>query len=184
MNPLAVIIAICGAILIVKGASASTLNPRQLRIQKAYAAVGLGIEYGMGQGGYDPTGKTLTKTGKCDCSGFGAYLVGVKRSDSKLKVSEIETTNIYNDARGPRNMFVPVDAAPGVFCVYPDRNGEQGHMGLVTKVSSTGGITGVDCGSGNYKRTGDAIQERSFAWMMKEGAIFVVPKSDYSNLVA
>ena len=188
MNPLAVIIAICGTILIVKGASASSRNSsdtaRQYRIKKAYAATGKKTKYGMGHGGRDPTGKTLTETGKSDCSGFASYLIGVKRSDSKRKVSEIETTNIYNDARGARNMFVQVDPAPGVFCVYPDRNGEQGHMGLVTKVSPTGGITGVDCGSGNYKRTGDAIQERSFAWMMNEGAIFVAPKSDYSDLVA
>ena len=111
MNPLAVIIAICGTILIVKGASASSRNSsdaaRQYRIKKAYAATGKKTKYGMGHGGRDPTGKTLTETGKSDCSGFASYLIGVKRSDSKRKVSEIETTNIYNDARGARNMCCP-----------------------------------------------------------------------------
>jgi hypothetical protein len=112
-------------------------------------------------------------------------LLGVPRYDSKRTPRDIETTQIYNDALGKQSTFVRLNnPEPGIFYVYPDKNGEQGHMGLITKITPNGSIIGVDCGSSNYKRTGDAIQERSLGYMKAAGGIFVAPKSDYVGLVA
>lgn len=179
MKALVVIAAAAGILLIAKGASASPLRSNLLRrVAKAYSAVGRKTEYALGQGGWYPEDDFPTRTGKCDCSGFGAWLMGERRSNSKRTPSEIETTNIYNDALGKRRFFLKADKPePGAFYVYPDRNGNQGHMGLVTKVAGDK-IIGVDCGSSNYKKTGDAIQERDFSYMKSQGAIFVIMRKD------
>lgn len=183
MKALVAIATISGLMLIAKGASAITANSNILRkrVEKAYTAIGKNTKYASGQGGWYPDDAFPTRTGSCDCSGFGSWVMGERRSNGNRSPSEIETTNIYNDANGKKKFFIKVNKPePGVFYVYPDKNGNQGHMGLVTRIDGKK-IIGVDCGSSNYKRTGDAIQERDLSYMKSEGGIFVILRKDLSD---
>lgn len=138
----------------------------------------------------------------CDCSGMTAAAYGYKRDDKSVlgptDGSYHYTNSIVADALDNQDFYIPL-AQPeiGCFVVYPGiaKNGKRiriGHIGIVTEVPDkwTGDFATlkvVHCSSGNYKKTGDAIQETSGAlWAGKQtnkgvtkkayGSIFVMPK--------
>ena len=158
---------------------AASLPSPARRIDRARSAVGRGIKYKLGKGGFDPSSDTPANgAGLCDCSGFIAWVMGVTRKPSPLFDRWVETTNICNDATGDQSLFLMVDGPrPGALAVYGDSGGKQGHVAIVTGADP---LMGIDCSSSRSKRTGDAIHERSLAFMAKR-AIFVVPRSDFSE---
>lgn len=158
---------------------AVALPSAEMRISRARSVVGRGIKYKLGKGGFDPsTPSPANAAGTCDCSGFASWIMGITRKPSALFGRWIETTNIVRDATGDQDLFLMLeDPRPGSFAVYPDHDGKQGHVALVTGVDP---LMGIDCSSSRSKRTGEAIHERSLAFMAKR-AIFVVPKSDFAT---
>lgn len=138
----------------------------------------------------------------CDCSGMTAAAYGYKRDDKSVlgptDGSYHYTNSIVADALDNGDFYELLPAPEiGCFVVYPGitKAGKRiriGHIGIVTDVPDKWAgdfstIKVVHCSSGNYKKTGDAIQETSGAlWAGKQthkgvtkkayGSIFVMPK--------
>lgn len=49
-------------------------------IAKARGALGKGIKYKLGRGGYKPAADSPASAGECDCSGFIAWCLGFSRN--------------------------------------------------------------------------------------------------------
>lgn len=155
------------------------------RVARARSAARKGIRYKLSRGGWVPRSKLPGKPGEptkdndkgCDCSGFSAWVIGVVRGQHPQAPYWIESTQVYADATGPQRMFRRIpQPMPGCIAVYPDRNGSQGHMGIVTEVEPT--LRGVDCSSSRSKAIGEAITERGFEFFRNNGAVFCVPVTD------
>lgn len=166
--------------------------PLSERVHRARALLArkLPIEYGMGKGGFDPdddsphqvvnrkvpkTAENLagvTTTLELDCSGWAAWSIGLPRQHAYGTRKWIETTRIHGDATGPQVLFKQIPApVPGCLVVYPDTDGHEGHVGLVTEVRG-GKVKGIDCSSSR-----DGLSERDFGFFLARG-IFVVLVSD------
>jgi hypothetical protein len=174
------------------------------RVQRAKSAVGLGIKYKLGKGGWHPKAPspdaiTLSNYGlQCDCSGFVAWVLMMRRDQINAKkwwsklLPWIETTMVYKDATGPQRVFVRLkEPEPGCLVVYGDSGKSQGHIAVVTEVELFYGdainlhggkrirsIKVVDCSSGMSRSTGEAIRERNGDFFLKNGAIFCCLKQD------
>lgn len=178
------------------------------RVERARSAVGKGIKYKLGQGGFRPLGSrpdvtmdgqagrqiSETRNGLSDCSGFVAWVLGMRRDQINAKkwwskvLPWIETTAVWKDATGPQRVFVKIPKpVPGCLVVYGDTGKSQGHIGVVSRViarySSTNKpawhIEVIDCSSGMSKRTGDAIHERDGSgFLANPKTIFCVLKED------
>jgi len=126
--------------------------------------------YKLGAGGMKPSNATPTDAGnKCDCSGFVCWALGVSRKTThplymKFNSGWMNTDGIVHDATTTTGFFDKI-IVPKVGCmiVYPGGKGKIGHVGIVTEVKS-GVVTKVlHCSGGNYRTTGDAIQETDAA---------------------
>lgn len=161
------------------------------RVRRARSAAGRGIRYGLGKGGFDPN--AVLPSGKdrlCDCSGFAlAWAFYLNRTPKKGRAAWLETSAVYADATGPQKTFVRISApVAGCAVVYPDRkvNGvhEEGHCAIVTDATfdSEKAVTlkGIDCSSGQSKRTGQAITERDLTFFLRRpDCAFVLLKEDF-----
>lgn len=117
------------------------------------------LRYQMGAGGKktDIDRACPSSTGACDCSGFVAWILGIARGPRRDAPVWIETTNIWRDATGRKESFVPLATAkPGCLLVYPDQGTRQGHVALLTTIKG-GRWYGVDCSAGRAARTGQAL---------------------------
>lgn len=138
----------------------------EARIARARSAIGKGIAYKLGHGGYHPEDDGPTRDGSCDCSGFAAWLLPMCRDlhatgKDHAGLAWIETTAVHRDAKGPQRLFTKLShPVPGCFAVYPDGGGHEGHIGLVTGVEP---FTVIDCSLGSYSHYGDAIREHTGA---------------------
>lgn len=148
---------------------------------RARSAVGRGIRYKLGEGGFRPLDALPTRTGLCDCSGFAAWVLGIDRWQGRhrkpwsSRIPWIETTAIVRDATGPQLLFVQLpEPVPGCLVVYGDRLGRQGHVGIVDNVRSATDFDVVDCAS----RRGDAIQRRDASLFLRRRAIYVTLGQD------
>jgi hypothetical protein len=105
-------------------------------VHRARSAVGHRTRYQLGAGGMNPYAPLPSDGGKCDCSGFVSWTLGMSREQPKT-IGWIETTRVYHDATAAHRLFKKVTAAqPGDVIVYPDQGGHQGHIGLITKASN------------------------------------------------
>lgn len=153
------------------------VSPNLLRVARARSAIGRGTVYRLGRGGFDP--RAPHPGPECDCSGFAAWTLGMSRRPKLGRLWWIETTNIVRDATGRRRVFTQIPGpVPGCLVVYGDRGGRQGHVGVVTRVSSQFSFDIVDCSSGSWRHGLDAIRERSGRFMVDSGAIFVALRQD------
>jgi hypothetical protein len=135
--------------------------------------------YGLGKGGRRPKHRFPWDTGDSarlvDCSGFVSGCVGVDRYQPHGISGEwIETSAVYRDAIGEQRMFRRVKKPQaGDLIVYPDRNGGQGHIGIISRVD--GGLPSlvIHCSKGNQRKHGTAIQETDARVFTNNGAIYV-----------
>ncbi|WP_150287186.1 CHAP domain-containing protein [Rhabdaerophilum calidifontis] len=110
---------------------------------------------------------------RCDCSGFLAWCLRISRRVDHPKYVAVnggwfETTGIHADVNNSWGFFEKLaQPQPGSFLVYPDQNGHDGHIGLVSEVKPGSGIDGVakviHCSLGGWNQHGDAIRETDAA---------------------
>lgn len=144
-------------------------------VARARLAIGHRCLYFLGHGGFDPLRSFPWHNDPaidgCDCSGFVAWCLGLSRrivagplaARYKPYFGEwLETSAIVRDAKSPFGLFTAVpweEARSGDLLVYGDADGHQGHVGIVASADHHGPLTVVHCSSGNFKGTGDAVQE-------------------------
>jgi len=144
-----------------------------LILARAQSAIGQGVLYSLGCGGYNPDAASPAsvvvrrpkgallprKAPFCDCSGLVAWCCGLDRSATVVPgMWGCSTDSIYKDAVTYGRKFValgraggnklPFDPQPGDLVVYPDykdHNGKmrQGHTGVIVDHKSK---TVIDCG--------------------------------------
>lgn len=157
------------------------------RIARARAAVRRGILYRLGHGGWNPKAELPGRPGPidagdrgsgADCSGFIAWDLELPRQHTIVAgLWGISTVSLDRDGRTPGGLFRQISApVPGCLAVYPDRDGEQGHVGLVTEVSPH--LRGIDCSSSRSRKIGEAITERGFEFFRDRGAIWLLRNDD------
>lgn len=142
-------------------------------VARARSALGRNTRYLLGAGGMNPAREEPANLlGECDCSGFVAWVLGVKRhTDNPWYVSQnggwLETSAIFRDCATTFGFFDGVewkDSQPGDLLVWGDRHDQEGkhhegHVGIVSEVDPEGPRMVIHCSSGNMRATGDAIQE-------------------------
>lgn len=152
-------------------------SKNELILNRARSAIGKGIRYSLGCGGWDPTdalpatlvwrrprGKVLpVRALWLDCSGFIAWCVGLSRKTTIFRGKwGISTVSIHKDAMGPGKWFKLLEPGepirPGDIAVYPDRRDTitkktiQGHTAVVVDAAKR---LVIDCGSSS-----DGVTER------------------------
>ena len=145
-------------------------------VARAHSALGHGCAYVSGKGGMNPeSASPWGEKVESDCSGFALWCARLHRL---LWLDTLRLVMIARDLERVVALVPWIEAKPGDFAIYPDRTGtdhkhHDGHMGVVTEVN--GGPTRVvHCSAGNWKRTGDAIQETGPEnWTMNAGSIVV-----------
>lgn len=150
-------------------------------VARAAFAIGRQTAYKLGAGGRDPRAAHPAVDGRCDCSGFAAWCLGIDRylpNDlmEALPVFEkwFETGQLYADARSPWGIVTEVpwlSALPGDVLLRGDEGKRQGHIGVVTACDHTGPIRVVHCSSGNWRTEGDAIQETGVELFVRNRAL-------------
>lgn len=157
-------------------------------IERARKAIGKGVRYSLGCGGYHPSdelpGRPVWRIPKggllpkklvfCDCSGFVAWLIGRSRSPASDFRWWLSTDSIWSDALGKHQLFRKIDVAvPGCIAVYPDYKDNvtgkkhQGHVGLV--VDPDKHIV-IDCSSNPPDGISEHVQE--VFWSHNHNTIF------------
>jgi hypothetical protein len=135
----------------------------------------IGTVYKLGAGGYEWL-PDFPAT-ELDCSGFVASVLGRSRKPQNDFPSWLSTDSIWNDCAGNQLLFREIaEPVSGCLVVYPDSDGKQGHVGIVTVVMASG-IGGVDCSSSASRLLGDAITERDLSFFLtKKGVRMCVPQ--------
>jgi len=162
---------------------------RDAVVARARSVIGKATVYKLGQGGRDPhalhPGVVRMVEGfatyECDCSGFAAWCVGVDRYLPNVGAAEadayqwFETSNLAKDVLRddwPNLRKVLWQAAlPGDLLVWGDREGSQGHVGVVASLGQVGPETVVHCSAGNFRREKDAIQETGVELFLRNHAL-------------
>lgn len=151
-------------------------------VLRAHSAIGHATPYKLGAGGRDPFSK-LPGNGTdfaCDCSGFVAWAFGVDRYLPNGEIPHLlggdwlETSNVYRDALSPYGFAAIIpwsDARPADVLVYPDREGRQGHIGVISKINGFGADRVIHCSLGNWNEYHDAIRETDAVGFQRHGAI-------------
>jgi len=152
-------------------------------VVRARVCIGRGCVYALGHGGMHPAAMYPWPTGMpnlgCDCSGFVAWCLGVSRMLTKDHPHYefggwFETSAVFRDARsefGFVNEILWTLAQPGDILVWGDHDGHQGHIGIVSESDGSGPTKVIHCSKGNWRDTGDAIQETDVHLFKTNGAI-------------
>ena len=147
-------------------------------LERARSQTGLGIKYKMGGGTSKAARHTCADSNNaCDCSSFVCWALGIDKNGSYPFLRRpgtqpdpggewYGTDQIWDDAVNLRlGLFSKIDApVPGCVIVFPTtwRDGRArpaGHCGIVTQVSGGRVKKILHCSSGNFRATGDAVQE-------------------------
>jgi hypothetical protein len=149
-------------------------------VDRARSAVGHSCVYRLGKGGFIPTlERPWNANREADCSGFVSWCLGVSRHTDhpwyeKYNGGWLETTAVARDATSPYGMFDMIPwskAKPGHVLVYGDRDGHQGHIGVVSQVGVDGPLKAIHCSKSQSVQHGDAIAETSVEVFRAHGAI-------------
>ncbi len=170
-------------------------------IARARSQLCLGTVYRMAGGKINPTSTDCRdELRSADCSAFLTWVYRIKKYQgdefwwlNELNGGWYNTDGIWIDARGhdwsgpeimTGNFYEIHSPRPACAVVFPASwvskipGPRVGHCGVVTEVYDDGAYKTVHCSSGNYKRTGDAIQETSGALFERiRSRIFVWPGS-------
>jgi LysM repeat protein len=135
-------------------------------VARAKSAINQAIGYKLGHGGMHPDHNLPTKTGLCDCSGFTAWVFGVKRETDIPFYHRfngwINTDSMVADIQSSVGIFESIDIPePGCIVVYGrQRRGTYGHVGIVSEVKNGAMVKVIHCSSGNDRNFGGrSIQE-------------------------
>jgi len=134
-------------------------------LERARRALGSarGLRYKLGKGGFHPEDPTPSRDGFCDCSGFAAWCLGLSRDQRGRFGLWISSEGIWSDGTGPRRLFTAVvQPFPGCLVVYPDRDGRQGHVGVVVRAIP---LEGIDCSTAG-------LRQRPFGFFLARGSRF------------
>lgn len=140
-------------------------------VDRARSSVGL-VRYKLGRGGFNAKYPYRVEWDQalCDCSGFASFVYQLSRKPKLTRWWWIETTNIYRDAMDKQKVFVRIkEPIPGCLVVYPDREGHEGHVGIVTQAYP---LRVVDCTPAH------GIAERLGSVFEKNHAIYCILKQD------
>jgi len=140
-------------------------------VHRARSVIGRGV-YGLGSGGRVPSAATpLDASGRCDCSGFVAWALGIDRyQPGRVAGGDwVETTAVCRDAMAGFGLFShTTEPEPGDVIVYPDKGRKQGHIGVVVAVDGGKVTNVVHCAASH--RPG-AIKETGPEVFLRNGAI-------------
>lgn len=154
-------------------------------VARARTQVNTGIKYQLGAGPRSRRDVCAGGSDKyCDCSAFVCWCLGMDKLNEQwgwltaLNGGWYNTSGMWYDAMVFERFgsFYELDQpAPGAVVVYPSRtltgdsvSKRYGHCGIVTECEIIKGPDGrvgskaskvIHCSSGNYQRTGDAVQE-------------------------
>jgi hypothetical protein len=142
-------------------------------LSRARSARNEGVIYWWGKGGFDPMSPgPAGQDGRCDCSGFVCWALGLSRITSHPlyvaynggggSIGWINSDAMVHDAGRQTGFFERLDEPePGCIVMYPKRGSGRryGHVGIVTRVAGGAVSKVVHCSAGNFLDTGDAIQE-------------------------
>lgn len=146
---------------------------REQVVARALSAVGQGCAYTLGTGGANPLRTVPWGDDKkvSDCSGFACWALGIHR------MIWLDTFRMHWFAVGhtPLREVGWLEAKPGDLLVWPDRIIEgikhEGHVGVVTQVGPAGASRVTHCSAGNWRASGDAIQETGVEKFVEAKAI-------------
>lgn len=128
-------------------------------LTRARSALTQKIRYRLGKGGRRPNDPTPAQDGGCDCSGYVAWCLGFDRFIRNPFYARIngeagsdrgwfETSAAYQDAQATTGILRQLSApVPGAIAVYPDSNGHEGHIGIVTQVQDGRATQIIHCAS-------------------------------------
>lgn len=145
-------------------------------VARARSASGSNCIYELGKGGMVPWAEVPWDEAKhCDCSGLAMWCLYLSRHQGD---DWINTDRMVTDGKTPGGLFEQIPwelAKPGHLIVYGRGGpGKYGHVGVVSDVDVTGPIKAVHCSKGNFKKTGDAIQETGVGvWRLRADTIIV-----------
>lgn len=152
-------------------------------VERAFAAAKWApVRYQLGSGGSGWLRDPDDPLDECDCSGFIAHCLGRSRNAvgaTDLGATEwVESTQMVRDATGPQTWlraFPLAEARPGDIVVYGDREGRQGHCGIVVGPAAYGADPRtIDCGQAVASKRG-AIAVKWKALWGRRGAIVARP---------
>jgi hypothetical protein len=154
-------------------------------IARARSQIGQSTAYGLGRG--TTTGASpRDEIGACDCSAFVCWCLDIRKHQPsfawlvKLNGGWYNTDGMWWDAGKERTGFFERIAGPrqGAIVVFPSRGLSKttgpkiGHVGLVTRVGADGSYRVVHCSAGNFRSTGDAIQETASTMFTPPSTLF------------
>jgi hypothetical protein len=129
-------------------------------LQRGRSGLNRKTQYVLGKGGFEPLADL---TPKCDCSGFVAWAIGIPRELPPGSDRWLQTDTYWvgggEVGAGLFDRVTEAEAKPGDIYVFPDSNGRQGHMGIISRIDDRRPTHVIHCSAGNFRRTDDAIQE-------------------------
>lgn len=165
--------------------STPTLS-RETVVQRALSGVGTDTVYSI-QNPQSPSRELERWPAegiRTDCSGFVAWCLRMPRKIQhplyqKVNGGWFETTAIHRDGLETSGFFsVAPKIEPGCLVVYPDLDGNEGHIGIVVAGEGTdlSGVTEVvHCSSGNYRKHQKAILKTGAeAWKRRADSLILV----------
>ena len=130
-------------------------------LARARSAVDKPVTYKLGQPGrvIPPKATTAPLPKLCDCSGFAFWCLNRERFTKKRNGIEVwfDTSGIHGDARLTQMFFEPCAPESGCLIVWPDGNGKEGHVGIVSEVVDGKVARVIHCAASHPK--GRAVQE-------------------------
>lgn len=148
-------------------------------LRRARAACSMPIGYKLGKGGADPLSSSPADDGLCDCTGFTAWALGIRRKTDDMfylgvNGGWVNSDAIVADGKDPRGFFtqVPRDQArPGDLLVFGRGPGRSwGHAGVVSVVQDGVVLKAIHCSSSNWP---NAVKETRPDVFWAHGAIVV-----------
>jgi len=136
-------------------------------LARARSALTAQVLYRLGEGGFHEHAPGPARNGRCDCSGYVCWALGLSRiTRHPLYVAFnggwINTDSVVHDAGRPTGYFERLEApVPGCVVVYPKKGSGKryGHIGIVSGVAGGAVAKVIHCSVGNFRAAGNAIQE-------------------------
>jgi len=148
-------------------------------IQRARRACALPISYCLGAGGMKPGAPTpADAAGRCDCSGFVCWCLGLRRQAEDPGIAQavgawINTDAMVRDILGAQVLLRSCAPKPGAVVVYPGPPRRAvGHCGIIVSV---GPVRVIHCSALNWRVTRRAICETSDAGFRTSDTVYGWP---------